>query len=132
VRPQLQQQLQEELAAAGITSTTVSGSSRSSSTPSGSDGGKDAPGHLRDQDSKAAAASTAGSKHQADGNTGQPGSTAAAAAAFDAASLAQRRERLLALFVQGGPDLLKQLPLLSACLNEAMRLYPAGAPGAPR
>ena len=41
-------------------------------------------------------------------------------------------ERLQELFAAGGPDVLKALPLLQACLYESMRLYPAGAPGAPR
>eukprot|EP00879_Flechtneria_rotunda_P027330 GHRR01029275.1.p1 GENE.GHRR01029275.1~~GHRR01029275.1.p1 ORF type:complete len:240 (+),score=70.47 GHRR01029275.1:1425-2144(+) len=93
-RPKLQQQLQEELAAAGI----LTGRSSSSSTitaPAGS------------------------------GAAGQP-------VAYQLQQLQQRLQRLRAVFSEGGPDLLKQLPLLQACLNESMRLYPAGAPGAPR
>lgn len=109
MRPALQQQLQKELAAAGITST-MSGGDSSSST----------------QYSRIAANGS-----DQDGATAAAGDQAADAAGY-AAALHQRLERLLDVFAAGGPDLLKQLPLLQACLNEAMRLYPAGAPGAPR
>jgi hypothetical protein len=54
------------------------------------------------------------------------------AAVVNTEVLQQRRQRLLDAFAAAGPELTKQLPLLQACLYEAMRLYPAGASGAPR
>ncbi|KAF6261970.1 cytochrome P450 [Scenedesmus sp. NREL 46B-D3] len=126
MRPMLQQQLQQELAAAGITSSTVAapagvhGVSSNSSSDSA---------HSRDQDPALAApsnSSSTGIKPAAAAGVHQQG------AAASAEVLRQRRQRLLEEFAGAGPDVVKQLPLLQACLNEAMRLYPAGAPGAPR
>lgn len=73
-----------------------------------------------------AAASTEGEESPAGPECIQQGATKLAHL------LHQRQQRLLEQFFSSGPDLFKHLPLLQACLYEAMRLYPAGAPGAPR
>lgn len=125
VRPQLQQQLQHELAATGITSSTIAANSSSSTTCNGS--GDTAS--LQDQGDLAPAGPETFS---ASGKSSAAAGVKQQAAAVSAEVLQQRRQRLLDAFAAAGPEVLKQLPLLQACLYEAMRLYPAGAPGAPR
>jgi cytochrome P450 len=122
-RPQLQQQLQQELAAAGISSSITGAATPSGSTCNSSSSAAD----QLDQDLAPAgpADSSKQRKAAAGGVRQQP-------AAVSVEVLQQRRQRLQDVFAAAGPELLKQLPLLQACLYEALRLYPAGAPGAPR
>jgi hypothetical protein len=127
-RPKLQQQLQQELAAAGITSSTIVSAPAAAANHSTCNGSSDA---AKQQDQDLAPAGPEDSSSSS-GKTSAAGMKQQQGAAVTAEVLQQRRQQLLDAFAAAGPDLLKQLPLLQACLYEAMRLYPAGAPGAPR